>query len=56
MDQHPMKKRGHDILAKLKNADKLDLKVNKKNALIDFLSVVPEMITNTAKRSHIIKG
>jgi len=56
MDQHSMKKRVHDIFTKLKIADKLDLKANKRNALIDFLSMVPEMIKNTDKRSHIIKG
>ena len=34
----------------------MDLKANKRNTLIDFLYMVPEMITNAAKHSRIIKG
>jgi len=56
MYQHPIKERVHDIFAKLKNADKLNLKANKRNTLIDFLSMVPEMTTNAVKRFHVIKG
>jgi len=41
MYQHPMKKRVHDIFTKLKNADRLDLKANKRNALVNFIYVVP---------------
>ena len=55
MDQHPMKKRVPDIFAKLKNTNKLDLKANKRNALIDFLSMLTEMIPNAANSSHLIK-
>ena len=36
--------------------NKITLKPSKKDALIDFLSVVPEIVTNAAKRSYILKG
>ena len=55
-DQHPMKLFAHKMFESLSKDGKLVLKPTKKHALLDFISVVPEMVTIAAKRSYILKG
>ena len=54
-DRHPMKITIYNSLQKLANENKLILKSSKKNAIIDFVSCVPEMTTRAVtinKRIH----
>lgn len=51
-----MKRLVTDMFTSLLTNNKITLKPSKKDALIDFLSVVPEIVTNAAKRSYILKG
>ena len=53
---HLMKRAVCAIFKSLAAQETVTLKTTKKNALFDLLSVVPEMVTDTAKRSNIIKG
>ena len=55
-DQHPMKQLVNTMFTKLSKDGKISLKTSKKNALVDFLSCVPEIVTSAAKRDFIIKG
>ena len=51
-----MKRLVTDMFTSLLTNNKITLKPSKKDALIDFLSVVPEIVTNAAKRRYILKG
>jgi hypothetical protein len=42
--------------ALLKEEGKLDLKTKNSNALVDFLSVLPEMVTTAVQNEKIMKG
>ena len=44
------------MFSSLAKDGRISIKSSKKNALVDFLSVVPEIVTFAAKRSFIIKG
>jgi len=51
-----MKQLVSTMFTKLSKDGKIALKPSKKNALINFLSCVPEIVTSAAKRDFIIKG
>ena len=55
-DRHPMKRIVAKIIDDLIRDGKLVLVANKKNSLIDFTSVLPEMITRAATWPNILKG
>ena len=55
-DRHPMKFTIYDSLQKLAKENKLIIKSSKKNAILYFVSCVPEITTKSVTRNNIIHG
>ena len=53
-DRYPLKRTIYNSLKKLSNKNRLILKYPKKNAIIDFVSIVPEITTKSVTRNNII--
>ena len=51
-----MKRTIYNIPQKLANENKLILKYSKNNAIVDFVSCVPEMTKKEVTRNNIIHG
>ena len=50
MDNHPMKRFIANVFKDLQSKQKINLNQNKKDALIDFISCIPEMTTRAVTR------
>ena len=51
-----MKKTINTIIENLTKHGKLNIKTNKKNSLVDFIGVFPELITKAATKTNIQEG
>ena len=47
---------GYQKKSLLKEEGRLDLKPKHNNTLVDFLSVLPEIVTNAVQNGKIVKG